>query len=426
MNGVNKMFYFLILLVFFCKITPMDPSPSHEFLYQVPKFEKFKILAHHKSLDTLHTIDFLPYSEKELLENNTNFKVALHKEKNFLLFQTEENKAIIEFKDSPSAFEITSCYFSNKIDMNLLNQGLIALTKTSLLKTQPTTTETKLEEKKTKPIKVTISKFDISAAQYLTEACFQFPIEYTINKRIKSTDENQFSLFFSKNTLPIEKNISFEESLLFKEENIDKGFIADLLKSKEILYENKASLPFLNQEIVKKSEGNEITYKQLWERDINNYYADTRTLEKYLFKKNDHKLIEVTELGNNYFSEFRERIFCNPTTKGIVNNGTFFIKEGKEVKGYANIRFFPEDSTLFLNLLFFDKTIQGEGVFNHFYQKTKEIVLKKYNPKTIYFYTSKKNQHLKFWEKENFEIKETETPEKLKLICTLPESLSKE
>lgn len=391
-------------------------SSPHEFLYQIPEFNKFKITEHEKFEEEK---DDKYYAKGT--KNGKYYKIFfINNEKNNYFSMEEDNNQVTITYNTLSKFdliEITSCSFKEKACPALLKKMLDRV----------------LWEEASpfagKKITINLSQFDLEAARFFAKADFLFPIEYIINKRLKTEENNRFFMYYKNAQIsPSNKNVGLEE-ILFNEielkENHNQNFFKDFLFSKRLFFENKESLLVLDSEIKKKSK-DESEYKKNWENFIHNYYADTRTPEKYLL--NDHKLIETTQLENNYFSEFYERTFSNPTTKDIVNNGTFFIKTKGEhqVKGYANIRFFPENSTLFLNLLFFDKMTQGKGIFKNFYEKTKKTVLNKYNPKTIYFYTTEQNTHLEFWKKENFAVKETETPGKLKLICNVPESLSKE
>lgn len=394
----------------------MEVSSSQEFLYQIPEFEKFKITENEEIEKKFHNI--YCYGD----QNKISYKIFFGEDNNSFTMEENDNQVTIKYKtlSESDVIEITSCSFKKESCPSLLKKMLNHII------------NQEASPFGGKKITINLSLFDLPAARFLSAADFLFPIEYIINKRIKIEKNNRFFMYYKNaHSLPSNQNVALEEIIFNEiepeEKNLNQNFLKDLLSSKKIFFENKASLLFLDKDIRKKSN-KESEYIENWQNFINNYYADTRTTEKYFLQKNDHKLIEITQLENDYFSEFHERTFSNPTTKGIVNNGTFFIKTKKEheVKGYANMRFFPENSTLFLNLLFFDKMTQGKGIFKDFYKKTKEIVLKKYNPKIIYFYTTEQNAHLEFWKKENFAIKETETPGKLKLICTVSESLSKE
>lgn len=421
------MIHLLTLLLFLSSIMSMEQEQkdNHNFLNEIPTFQKFEI-TQNEPLKNLN--DFKPY------KITNNYKFFFSEDDNFIIIQEKDNQLTIKFKKDQNLIEIVSCSFSGISSPSLLNKALITM----------------FENKETpfgsKLIAIKLSLFDLHAVEFFSKSNFLCPIEYSINERIKikepvesekiNKNDKLFYLYFNPIDFKADKlillnqnkNVGFKK-INFEEENIDTSFLKDLLSAKKFFYDNKEFFLFLDQEKKQQSKGNQIIYQGLWENFINNYYLDTRTAEKYILKKDNHKLIKKTKLENNYFSEFYEKTFSNPSTKGIVNNGTFFIKEEtekKDVKGYANVRFFPENSTLFLNLVFLDKAIQKKGIFKDFYKKTKEIVLKKYNPKTIYFYTTEQNAHLEFWKKENFAIKETETPGKLKLICTVSDSLSKE
>jgi hypothetical protein len=181
---------------------------------------------------------------------------------------------------------------------------------------------------------------------------------------------------------------------------------------KEIFYQNKKYFLFLDNEIRKKSNNEENTYQELWENFINGYYADSRTIEKFLIKKDDHALVHEIPLEKNIKASLYERA----VKKNNLINGTFLIENNKNIDGYANIRFLEKESILFLNLVFFDDTIKKKGFFRTLFKEAKIFIEKRYQPKIIYFYTTPNNKHLFFWEKEAFKIQKTENKEKIKLI----------
>lgn len=382
----------------------MEKSNSYDFLEKVPKFKKFLLKTDHEPKEKT--------AETALSQYHLSIE-ASNEEKKIIFYKDKENSISIEFSYLNNEIEITGCTFSKEQCQGLLDNAL-----------QEASQKGGWEKK---PIKVSLSPFDFEAARFFLGAHFALPVEYIINKRLKMKN-GQISLYYRKTELPTENNVSFE-AYTGQEETIDTNFIENLIAAKRLFYENKNHLLFLDSDIKNKSEGNEAKYEELWKDFINNYYLDTRTIEQCISTKESHKIIASYNLSENIFAEYLERNITNPTTKGSLINGTFFIKDrekNNKVEGYANIRFFPEESKMFLNLVFFNNSIKLKNLFTTFYKTSKDMLLKKYKVKEVYFYTTKDNTHTKFWESEGFKIEETTTPGKIKLVHMVNKEYPKE
>ncbi len=158
MNGVNKMFYFLTLVVFFGKITPMDPSPSYEFLYQVPKFEKFKITEN----EEFEKKNYIIFSHGD--QNEISYKIFFDEDNNSFTMEENDNQVNIKYKTlSESDFiEITSCSFKKESSPSLLKKMLNHII------------NQKASPFGGKKIAINFSLFDLPAAHFFQKQVFYF------------------------------------------------------------------------------------------------------------------------------------------------------------------------------------------------------------------------------------------------------------